>query len=243
METVLPMNHNAGTRRIWLRVLLPTCCLLTLMLLPGVLINTLQAQKVVIDPVLAAITGASAIVENNSYDKIKDKQRAIEALQTATVATTEFINNWQKKIYNGLLYVSSTVNNAWQIYEAGKLVAEIYDLEKRMLEEARKQPLALIFALKYQREMVIKAIEYYNQIQQLILKTGDEKLLMNAGERTLLLNQVLESLRVIQAYAVSSYYKVRYAVMNGIIKTLNPFGSFVNRDAQIVKDVLSRWKH
>jgi hypothetical protein len=216
-----------------------------LLLLPLLLLLTATArsQKLVIDPVLAAITGASAIVENNSYDKIKDKQKAIEALQTVTVATTEFINNWQKKIYNGLLYVSSTVNNAYQIYEAGKIVASIYDLESKMLTEARKEPLALIFALKYQREMVIKAIEYYNQIQQFILKTGDEKLLMNAGERTILLNQVLESLRVIEAYAVTSYYKVRYAVMNGIIKTLNPFGSFVNRDARIVKDILNRWQH
>lgn len=200
------------------------------------------AQKLVIDPVLAAITGASAIVENESYDKIKDKQKAIEVLQAATVTTTEFINQWQKKIYNGLLYVSSTVNNAYQIYDAGRILANIYDLERKMMEEAKKEPLALIFAVKYQKEMVIRAIEYYNQIQQFILKTGDEKLLMNAGERTLLLNQVLESLRVIESYAVSSYYKVRHAVMNGIIKTLNPFGAFVNRDAQIVKDILNRWK-
>jgi len=202
-----------------------------------------SAQKLVIDPVLAAITGASAIAENASYGKIKDKQKAIEVLQAATVTTTEFINQWQKKIYNGLLYVSSTVNNAYQIYDAARIVGNIYELERKMMDEAKKEPLALIFAVKYQREMVIRAIEYYNQIQQYILKTGDEKLLMNAGERTLLLNQILESLRVIESYAVSSYYKVRYAIMNGIIKTLNPFGSFVNRDAQIVKDILNRWKH
>jgi len=217
---------------------------LTIVLFTHSLILSLNvnAQELVIDPVLAAITGASAIIENESYDKIKDKQKAIEALQAATVATTEFINNWQKKIYNGLLYVSSTVNNAYQVYEAAKIVASIYDLERKMLEEARKNPLALIFALKYQKEMVVRAIEYYNQIQNLILKTGDEKLLMDAGERTLLLNQVLQSLRVIESFAVSSYYKVRYAVMNGIIKTLNPFGNFVNRDAQIVKDILNRWQ-
>lgn len=217
--------------------------ILALLFLSLFFIQNVKAQEIVIDPVLAAITGASAIIENESYDKIKDKQKAIEALQAATVATTEFINNWQKKIYNGLLYVSSTVNNAYQVYEAAKIVASIYDLEKKMLAEAKKEPLALIFALKYQKEMVVRAIEYYNQIQNLILKTGDEKLLMDAGERTLLLNQVLQSLRVIESFAVTSYYKVRYAVMNGILKTLNPFGSFVNRDAQIVKDILNRWKH
>lgn len=163
-------------------------------------------------------------------------------MQAATVVTTEFINKWHKKVYEGLLYVSSTVNNAYQVYDAARIVANIYDLEKRMMEEAKKEPLALIFAVKYQKEMVLHGIQYYNQIHQLILKTGDERLLMNAGERTLLLNQVLESLRVIEAYAVSSYYKVRYAVMNGFLKTLNPFGSFVNRDAAIVKDILGRWK-
>ncbi|MGE9310878.1 hypothetical protein ACLOAU_04510 [Niabella sp. CJ426] len=205
--------------------------------------STVKGQKVVIDPVMAGITTANAIIENNSYDNIKDKQRAIERLQLATVATTEFINSWQKKIYNGLLYVSSTVNNAFQVWEAAKVLANIYELEGKIMEEAKEEPLALAFAVKYQKEMVIKAIEYYTQIQQFILKTGDEKLLMDAGERTLLLNQILESLRVIEGYAVSSYYKVRYARMNGIIKTLNPFGNFVNRDAQIVRDILSRWKH
>jgi len=205
--------------------------------------STIHGQKVVIDPVMAGITTANAIIENNSYDNIKDKQKAIERLQLATVATTEFINSWQKKIYNGLLYVSSTVNNAFQVWEAAKVLANIYELEGKIMEEAKEEPLALAFAVKYQKEMVIKAIEYYTQIQQFILKTGDEKLLMDAGERTLLLNQILESLRVIEGYAVSSYYKVRYARMNGIIKALNPFGNFVNRDAQIVRDILSRWKH
>ena len=199
-------------------------------------------QKLVIDPVMAGITTANAIIENNSYDKIKDNQNAIEKLQAATVVTTEFINKWHKKLYDGLLYVSSTVNNAYQVYDAARILGNIYNLEKRIMEEAKKEPLALIFAVKYQREMILHAIQYYNQIHELILKVGDEKLLMNAGERTLLLNQVLESLRVIESYAVSSYYKVRYAVMNGILKTLNPFGSFVNRDAQIVKDILGRWK-
>ena len=205
--------------------------------------NQADAQKLVIDPVMAGIATANAIIENNSYDKIKDNQKAIEKLQAATVVTTEFINKWQRKIYDGLLYVSSTVNNAYQVYDAARILANIYDLEKKTMQEARKEPLALIFAVKYQREMILHAIEYYIQIHQLILKTGDEKLLMNAGERTLLLNQVLESLRVIESYAVSSYYKVRYAVMNGILKTLNPFGNFVNRDARIVKDILGRWKY
>ena len=204
--------------------------------------RNVQAQKLVIDPVMAGITTANAIIENNSYDKIKDNQNAIEKLQAATVVTPEYINKWQKKLYDGLLYVSSTVNNAYQVYDAARILGNIYDLERRMMQEARKEPLALIFAVKYQREMILHAIQYYNQIHELILKVGDEKLLMNAGERTLLLNQVLESLRVIESYAVSSYYKVRYAVMNGILKTLNPFGSFVNRDAQIVKDILGRWK-
>ena len=77
----------------------------------------LNAQTpVVIDPVLDAATIAADILENNNYNKIKDKQNAIEALQITTVATTALINDWQKKIYTGLTTIKQNVQNAYQVY-------------------------------------------------------------------------------------------------------------------------------
>lgn len=202
-----------------------------------------QAQTLTVDPILSGVTIASSALEDISYTTIKKKQTSIEALQASTLVFTNAINNIQNKLYKGLLYVSSTVHNAYQIYDCYTLLKSIYENESKMISEARKNPLALIFAVKFQNEMVVKAIAYYGQINEFILKENDEKLLMDAGERTLLLTTILEDLRAIESYAVSSYYKVHWAVQDGIIKTLNPFGNFVNKDVQIAQDILKNWKH
>jgi hypothetical protein len=202
-----------------------------------------QAQILTTDPVLTGVTLSSSALENSSYIAIKTKQKAIEGLQASTLAFTNTINSIQHKLYDGLLYVSSTVKNAYQVYDCYTLLKSIYENESKMVKEAQQNPLALGFAVRFQKEMVVKAVEYYGQIQSFIMKENDEKLLMDAGERTMLLTTLLDDLRVIEAYAVSSYYKVHWTVQDGIIRTINPFGNFVNKDAQITKDILRNWKH
>lgn len=194
------------------------------------------------DPVLDGITVTNGVLENQAYSDMKSNQNKITELQTATAATVTFINEWQKKMYNGLLYVSSTVKNAYQIIECYQALQKIYDYESKMLSEAQQNPLALTFSLKYQELMVTKAIQYYNDIDQLILKEDDDKLLMDAGERTKLLNRALTDLEVLAGYSYSAYLKVHWAVINGIVNTLNPFASYVNRDKQIIDDVLKKMK-
>ena len=205
-------------------------------------ITTASAQEIVIDPALSAAIAANGLLENGSMADIKDKQNLIQNLQATTVATVNFINDWQKKTYEGLVYVSSTVKNAYQVYECYKVLKSIYENESNMLAEANKNPIALAFAMKAQGEMITRAIGFYGQIQQLVLKEGDKNLLMDAGERTRLMNELLRDLSVINGFAYSSYLKVRLVVKQGLINTINPFANFVNQDSKIVKDVLGKWK-
>jgi hypothetical protein len=201
------------------------------------------AQVLVSDPALAALTLGNGIMENKANDNIREKQRAIEALQVSTVSVVNFLNDWHRKMYNGLIQVGATVSDAYQVKECIEVLADIYQLEKDMIAEAQPNPLALGFAVRFQREMVVKAIQYYSEIHQFILKEGDAKLLMDAGERTNLLRQVLTDLRTIKAYAATSYYRVKWAVKNGIIQSLNPFAAFVNQDTRIVRDILRTWQY
>ena len=148
----------------------------------------------------------------------------------------------QQKTYNGLLYVSNTLKNVYQIAECYKVISEIYTNESGMLSIAGQNPLLLAFAAKFQSDMVTKAISYYGQIQTFILSAGDTRLLMDAGERAQLMNRVLDDLRVIDALSYSSYLKVRWVVHQGIIASINPFAGMSNNDSRIVKDVLHSWK-
>jgi hypothetical protein len=200
-----------------------------------------SAQSIVSDPALTGVTIANGILEHQTNQQIRDRQTAIQTLQASTVAVVGFMNEWHQKMYNGLIQVSSAVSDAYQVRECALVLGEIYELEREMIEAARSNPLALGFAMKFQQEMLIKAIQYYREINQLILKEDDTRLLMDAGERSALLNRVLTDLRSIKALAATSLYRVRWAVRNGIINTLNPFSSFVNRDARIVQDILKSW--
>lgn len=199
-------------------------------------------QVVTTDPVLTAALIANGTLENSSMNDIKKKQTAIESLQATTASAVSFINSWQQKTYNGLLYVSSSVKSAYQVYECYKILQSIIDNESKMISTARKNPLALAFALKFQTDMITRATNSYAQISELIIKENDSKLLMDAGERMHLLNQVMSDLKVIEALAASSYFRVKWAVSQGIINTLNPFQGLINRDANIVKDIMGTWK-
>lgn len=203
---------------------------------------TTSAQEIVFDPMLSAGLAVNGKREDNSLQAIKEKQATIQNLQAATVSTVNFINDWQKKTYNGLMYVSGSVKNIYQVYECARVLQNIYDCQSKMISEAQKNPLALSFATKTQTEMISRAISMYGQIHELILKEGDKNLLMDAGERTRLMNGLLGQLNVINAYAYSSYLKVRLVIRQGLINSINPFATYVSRDAQIVKDVLGKWK-
>lgn len=111
-----------------------------------------------------------------------------------------------------------------------------------MMSVSKSNPVALAFALKFQVEMVTRATDSYAQIAELIIKENDSKLLMDAGERVRLLNQIMLDLQVIEALSASSLFRVRWAVSQGIINTLNPFHGIINQDGNIVKNIMSSWK-
>jgi len=201
-----------------------------------------RAQSLVSDPALVGIVIGGGLLEQQANQDIRERQSAIQTLQGSTVAVVGFLNTWHQKMYEGLVQVSGAVSDAYQVRECALVLAEIYQLEREMVEAARPNPLALGFAMRFQQEMVLKAIQYYREIHQLILKQDDARLLMDAGERTALLNRVLTDLRAIKALAATSLYRVRWAVRNGILQTLNPFAGFVNRDARIVQDILRTWR-
>ena len=196
-----------------------------------------------IDPFLEGAIIVSSATENTNYNNIKDNQTAIQRAQEATIVVVDQVNQIQNKIYNGLMQVSSVLKNAYQIKECLQALNDILSYEEDMLAEAGQNPLALAFALKIQNEMAGKAVAYYADIQEMVLKANSKDLLMTAGERENLLYKIQLDLNTLRAMAAYSYYKVHLAVMQGIINSFNPFKGYVDVDGKIVKDLLANWKH
>jgi hypothetical protein len=196
-----------------------------------------------IDPFLEGAILAANASENANYNNIKNNQTAIQRAQEATILVVEQVNQIQNKIYKGLMQVSSVLKNAYQVKECLQALNDILSYESDMLSEAKQNPLALAFALKIQNEMVAKAVAYYAGISAVVLKANTKDLLMDAGERSMLLYKIQLDLNTLRAMAAYSYYKVHIAVMQGIINSFNPFKGYVDIDGKIVKDLLANWKH
>lgn len=196
-----------------------------------------------IDPFLDGAIIAANATENANYNNIKNNQTAIQRAQEATILVVDQVNQIQNKIYKGLMQVSSVLKNAYQIKECLQALNDILSYESDMLSEAKQNPLALAFALKIQNEMANKATAYFANISAVVLKANTKDLLMDAGERSMLLYKIQLDLNTLRAMAAYSYYKVHLAVMQGIINSFNPFKGYVDIDAKIVKDLLANWKH
>jgi hypothetical protein len=202
----------------------------------------LCAPTLTVDPVLTAAVGVSQDMENSSMNDMKNKQNAIQIAQTATIAAVAEVNAIQNKIYTGLMQVNDVIKNAYQIKEAATIVSDIYEYESDMLNEAAQNPLALAFAYKSQSELVQSAITESADIAGIITKASSS-MLMDAGERDILLYKILLDLNKIKALAAYSYYQVKLAVMEGILRAMNPCQGYVNLDGNIVKSILATWKH
>src|SRR5690606_20816896 len=202
--------------------------------------HSVYSQTLTIDVAHAAAVTAASASERNSYNDMKSKQDLINRVTTSTVATTQYIHEWHNKMYNGLKTVSRNVHNGYQVYRAGEKLVNILDMQKEILELGKQNPLALAWAVEIQKKTVTKATEMYAQIQSVILKMNDDNVLMDAGERITLLNNVLRDLTVIEGLLYYARRKVKWVIHQGIINAINPFAQYVNQDKALVREILGK---
>lgn len=202
----------------------------------------LNAQSLNIDPGLTTAIGISSGIETSGLNDMKTNQNFIISAQTATTGLVNQINGYQQATYNGLVYVSTAVKNAYQIVRCYTVLQSIYNYQSKMLSECGQDPLAIILAYKAEEEMVTKAISLYTQIATLILREDADNL-MDSGDRSRLLYNVLTDLQVVEGFSAAAYYKVHWAVIEGVLNTLNPFNHYINNDANIVKNIMNTWKY
>lgn len=199
-----------------------------------------SAQTVTVDPLLGGLITAQAVIDNENHEKVNKSFNTIKTAQEAITTATAKITSLHNKFYKGLVEVNNNITNAFQVLEVGKIILSIADYQVKMVEAARPNPLALAFVTKIESELITRAIKLEVLLNQIALKAKDDKVLLNAGERIALMNDILLELRVLEAFSASAYYKVQLVVRQGIIRSLNPFQQMYNDDKTIVTRILQR---
>ncbi|MGY3055522.1 hypothetical protein ACVWYG_003743 [Pedobacter sp. UYEF25] len=204
--------------------------------------KTSLGQVLYVDPVTSGAMIAHASIINGQMNRTNDNLTLIQRGQLAVTGQLLIVNDMQDRIYRGLSEVSTIVNNLTSVKEIADIGIDIVgDVEKTVLL-AKENPALLIFAEQGAREFKVRATSLAIEVQSFVLKGGKDNL-MDAGERSKLINHISSQMRILRGTAYGMHRAMYWARMRGIFAALNPWSEWQNMDVKIANDVITKAKY
>lgn len=200
------------------------------------------AQEVVFDPQhLVAVTenGVVRSTAETTHDQYLGKiNNNINDLNTnvGSVVLAQTI------IYNGLANVNSALKDGLEVKYMAVITADMTSYIEQALELAKSQPYLLLFADNIAAEMKQHALTLVNDVSGYVLKEGDN-VLSDYNSRDQLLRKVTQQLQILDGLAYGAWRAMYWAREKGIIASLNPWASYINRDKAIVTRIIQNAKY
>ncbi len=195
-----------------------------------VYIDVLTAPQMLI---MAGNTGGGI---RGEFQRTNDNLNKIQEAQQFLNAKLAVVNDLQRRVHRGLTEVSGTVRNGLkvrQIYEASEDILAMLTETGNLVSS---HPQYAVFANRSASNLKLRAIGLYGEVAN-ILKEDDNNLL-SAGERQQLLNKVYGELLLMKGAVFGINFSIKSALRNGFWRSLNPFRTWMNQDAQIMKDII-----
>jgi hypothetical protein len=200
-----------------------------------------KSQTVVFDQNHFTIVNANAAMRNVSeigYHKTLDiiKQNTDDIiLNSSSLAMV------QTMIVNSLTQINEGFKDAILVKMIGETVLDITSVSAEAFQLASDNPVLFLFAEEYTSQAKSRSIRLVTEVSRLILKEGDN-LLMNYNVRDELLDTVQKELQVILALVLSARNSIYWAKTNGLIRSLNPYQSYINKDLALINDIIIKQK-
>jgi len=144
-------------------------------------------------------------------------------------------------IVNSLTQVNEGFKDAIQVKMIAETVMDISSVSAEAFQLASDNPILFLFTEEYTAQAKARSIRLATEVSSLILKEGDY-LLMNYNVRDEPLNTVQKELQVILALVLSARNSIYWAKTNGVIRSLNPFQSYINKDLGLINEIVIKQK-
>jgi hypothetical protein len=179
-----------------------------------------------------AVRSAAELTHQQYLGKINNNLNIINENVSSVVAA-------QYLIYNALANVNSALKDGLMVKNIGKTTADIVYYLSQSADLAKNDPLLLLVTSKVQNDMVPKALALVSDISGYITKEGDN-VLADYNGRDQMLRRVVQQLAILDGMAYGTWKVMYWAKQRGVLKTLNPFAGYVNKDrayaAQIIQN-------
>jgi hypothetical protein len=148
----------------------------------------------------------------------------------------------QTIIYNGLANVSSALKDGLAVKNMAVITADMIGHLDQCLDLAKQQPYLLLFASGIENEMQTRAVALVNDVSGYVLKEGDN-ILADYNARDQLLRKIVQQLQILDSLAYGAWRTMYWANQRGIIASINPYQSWINKDKNFVNQIISNAKY
>ncbi|WP_158856370.1 hypothetical protein [Lunatibacter salilacus] len=197
----------------------------------------LMAQTTVFDRDHLFIVNDNAFMRNvsemgyqESLDGIRQNTDDI-GLNTTTLAMVE------KLILKSLNEVNEGLKNAIQVKQIGRTLQRIYVLSDETLVMSSQNPVLLLFAETYIKQAKERSLTLITEVSTFVLSEG-ENLLINGNVRDELLVKIRQEIELIAAYLLAVRNAMYWANINGVLKQLNPYQTYINQNLNLADQIL-----
>lgn len=213
---------------------------LSLTLLLMILSGTAFSQ-IYFDPGVSGAQAAHSAIIEKQLNTTNEKLTLIERGQLAVTGNLTVVNSMQEKIYKGLSEVSSVLTNLSNVTEIARIVNGISSDVDDIMNLANENPAFLLFAEQNASLFQQRATALALEVSNFALKGGAENL-MDAGERSKIINTILDELVILRSYTYGMYRSMYFARLKGFLRSANPFQGYVEMDVAIVDDIVKNRK-
>lgn len=181
-----------------------------------------------------AIRLASEMAHNNMLSGIKGSIEDINLNLSSVVLV-------QRMIHRALTEVDQALRSGQAVLHISRLVTDIAKHSEDMLNIARGEPWLVLFAEDVARHMKDRSIRLAGEVSDFVLKE-EGNVLMDYEKRDQLLKKIILELKVIRALVFSMQRSMFYAKINGVLKTANPYRTFINMDKQKAEEIIRNYQ-
>jgi hypothetical protein len=167
--------------------------------------------------------------------KINDNVNTVNTNVSSVVAA-------QTLIYKSLANVNSALKDGLMVKNITRTTTDIIYYMDQALQMAKGDPILLLVAEKIQNEFGPKATAMVGDISGFILKS-DGNVLADYNGRDQLLRKVVQQLQILDGMAYGAWKTMYWAKERGVLKTLNPFAAYINKDAAFATHIIQKTKY
>lgn len=175
---------------------------------------------------------ASEITYQSSLEQIKKNTNDIGVNLSSVVLV-------QNMIHQSLTGVNEALKDGIQIKQMGYLINDLFKNSREAIEIARSNPVLVLFAEDAARQMKERGVALVGDVSGFVL-ANKENVLMNYNVRDELIRKVIKELRIMNALIYGIKQNMYYARMNGIFRTVNPYREYMQKDFQLVDDIIRK---